>query len=48
MPGCQYRMFTVQSSELQLPATGGYLAPIFQRAQWSQLLTAKYFPLGLQ
>lgn len=36
------------TSELQLPATGEYLAPIFQKAQWPRLLTAKYFPLGLE
>lgn len=36
------------TSELWLPAAGEYLAPIFQRAQWSQLLIARYFPLGLE
>lgn len=35
------------TSQLQLPATGEYLAPIFQRAQRPQLLTTQYFPLGL-
>lgn len=36
------------TSELRLPAAGEYLAPVFQRAQWSQLLIARYFPLGLE